>query len=673
MSGDEANAVEPAPQEPAPDSAAPVEAHPRRMLDRYEIIAEIARGGMGTVLLARLAGAGGFERLMAIKLMHEHLAEDESFVTMLLDEARTAANIHHPNAVGIVDIAESALGYYLVMSYVEGFTLAELIGHPDLSARERIRLGLRLLLDACHGLHAAHTTKNARGEPLDIVHRDVSPQNVLVGLDGVGRIVDFGIALAASRMAASRPGVLKGKPSYMAPEQAKGDSCDARADVFALGIILWEILIGRRLFQAEMDLATLVQVMDAPIPVPSTLQPLVPEALDAVVMKALERDLGGRYESARALARELEAAANEADLLATTHEVADALQELFAERIAAKQEAIRHHLSTSSGDEKPLQPGQLGLVPKLYDKGPSPRSSQVLSEAAHSGVRERDSGPIDPHARTSASSPGRTVQLRPSADRPEGESESEPAVGEASADEPTGGAADAAVPVAEAPTEGRRVTGWLIAVGLVALLGIGAAFAWGGGEAAETDEGGEAAEASSGEPSVGPAGAEAGPSAGPDGETSDEAGAEASGEASSAASAEAAAEANAEAAAEASGEASSAAAAETSREPASGSSAAAASEAGGEGDSAASGEPASGSSAAAASEAGGETSPPSGAEASAARRAAAARGRARDRRGARTGRRRGERRAPAPAAPARPAAPEAPSGPALETNPYLTR
>lgn len=387
--------------------------HPRRMLDRYEVVAEIARGGMGTVLLARLAGAGGFERLMAIKLMHEHLAEDEAFVTMLLDEARTAANIHHPNAVGIVDVAESALGYYLVMSYVEGFTLADLVGHPDLSDRERIRLGLRCLVDACQGLHAAHTTRNARGEALEIVHRDVSPQNVLVGLDGVGRIVDFGIALAASRVAASRPGVLKGKPSYMAPEQAQGHACDARADVFTLGIILWEILCGRRLFQAEVDVATLLQVMTAEIAPPSSEQPLATEALDRVAMKALERDLDARYRDARTLGKELEAAAAEVDLIATTHEVADALAEHFAERIEAKRDAIRHHLSSSAGEPKPLEPGQLQLIPKLHDLGPSPRSGAVVTRETHSGVRD-----VDPHARTGVSAPPPELETR--AARPSG-------------------------------------------------------------------------------------------------------------------------------------------------------------------------------------------------------------------------------------------------------------
>ena len=361
--------------------------HPRRMLDRYEIIAEIARGGMGTVLLARLEGAGGFERLMAIKLMHEHLAQDPSFVTMLLDEARTAANIHHPNAVGIVDVAESPVGYYLVMSYVEGFTLAQLVSHPSLDAKQRIRLGLRVLIDACRGLHAAHTAKDAKGKPLGIVHRDVSPQNVLVGLDGVGRIVDFGIALAASRVTASRPGVLKGKPSYMAPEQVQGQPCDARADVFALGIVLWEILTGSRLFEAEMELATLLQVVEAKVEPPSQREPLATPELDAVVLAALERVPDRRTSDARALAVAIERAADAAGLLAPTHEVADAIERLFAREIEERQEAIRHHLATSVGEKKPLVPGQLGLIPRLYDRTPAPRSTELQNR---SGVRERD-------------------------------------------------------------------------------------------------------------------------------------------------------------------------------------------------------------------------------------------------------------------------------------------
>jgi eukaryotic-like serine/threonine-protein kinase len=381
-----------------PPAVAP---HPRRMLDRYEIIAEIARGGMGTVLLARLEGAGGFERLLAIKLMHEHLAQDAQFVAMLLDEARTAACIHHPNAVGIVDVAESEVGYYLVMSYVEGFTLAQLLAHPELSAKDRIRFGLRAIVDAAHGLHAAHTAKDAQGRPLSIVHRDVSPQNVLLGLDGLARIADFGIALAVSRMSSSRPGVLKGKPAYMAPEQARGEVADPRADVFALGIMAWEVVIGEPLFLAELDLATLMKVMNAQIETPSKKQPLVKPVLDAAIMKALERKKEDRTPDARSFALSLEKAAESTGLIAPAHELADAIGKLFEEAIKARQGAIRHHLAASSGEKKPLLPGQLGLVPKLYDRMPARRSQSVDKRESTSGVRERDD--IDPTGRTQQS------------------------------------------------------------------------------------------------------------------------------------------------------------------------------------------------------------------------------------------------------------------------------
>jgi serine/threonine-protein kinase len=355
------------------------------MLDRYEIIAEIAKGGMGTVYLARLEGAGGFERLMAIKLMHEHLAEEEQFVTMLLDEARTAASIHHPNAVGIVDVCASPVGYYLVMNYVDGFSLWQVMTHPALDERTRIRLSTRLIADSLHGLHAAHTSKNAKGERLGIVHRDVSPQNVIVGTDGMGRIVDFGIALAASRVATSRPGMLKGKPSYMAPEQARGDVCDGRTDVFAMGIVLWEALMNERLFWAEMDVAVLMQVMDCIVERPDLRRPNVPAALADVAMKALAKNPADRYATARDFAVALERAAESSGLLATTHEVEERVAQLFADELAEKQRAVAGHLSASSGTPVLLQKGQLGTIPKLLTKKPTPRELPTRS----SGVRAR--------------------------------------------------------------------------------------------------------------------------------------------------------------------------------------------------------------------------------------------------------------------------------------------
>jgi serine/threonine protein kinase len=406
--GAKSNPENPLPPVEIPASLPQAAAHPRRMLDRYEIVAEIAKGGMGTVYLARLAGAGGFERLMAIKLMHEHLAEDDAFVTMLLDEARTAANIHHPNAIGVSDVVESPVGYYLVMNYVDGFNLAQIITHGDLTETDRIRLGSRLLADAGHGLHAAHTAKNAKGEKLGIVHRDVSPQNVLVGTDGTARIVDFGIALAASRVAASRPGTLKGKPQYMAPEQARGEPCDPRTDVFALGIILWETLTFERLFFGEMDVAILVQVMDCVVPDVLERNPNAPRALADVAMKALSRWPKDRFASARDFAAALERAAEASGMLASASDVEETVARIFHTEIAVKEEAVRRHLASSTGPIEPLQKGQMGLVQKLLPKKLTPKSAEMATRTGksdfNSGVRERASD-VNPHLPTALATP----------------------------------------------------------------------------------------------------------------------------------------------------------------------------------------------------------------------------------------------------------------------------
>ncbi len=319
---------------------------PGGMLDRYELISLLARGGMGSVWLARLPGAGGFQRLYAIKVMHPHLAEEGEFVHMLLDEARIAARIHHPNAVPIVDVCKSDNSFYLVMDYIEGVTVAQWLA-LDLPWKVRVRAGLRALVDGLAGLHAAHDLTDDDGHPLGIVHRDVSPQNLLVGSDGTGRITDFGIALAASRIVASRPGLIKGKPSYMSPEQVSAASVDRRADVFAMGIVLWEVLAGRRLFDADQELGALMQVVGAVIEKPSTVKPDVPASLDEVCMTALQRDPAARFATARAMGLALESAASAAGLLATSHELADLLREHFAEPFAARRALVRDHAKGS--------------------------------------------------------------------------------------------------------------------------------------------------------------------------------------------------------------------------------------------------------------------------------------------------------------------------------------
>src|SRR5579863_7198360 len=230
-------------------------------LGRYELIGELARGGMGTVYLARHAGEAGFQRLFAIKALHPHLAEEKEFVDMLHDEARIAARIHHPNVVAVVDLGVQAGLHYVVMEYVEGPSFGTLFKR-NRENRCPPELVIAIVVDALEGLHAAHTLTDDEGEQQHLVHRDVSPQNILVGTDGVGRITDFGIAKAETRITSTRPGTRKGKLLFMSPEQITGTTViDRRTDIWAAGAVLWGALAGAPLFKGENDAATMHNVL----------------------------------------------------------------------------------------------------------------------------------------------------------------------------------------------------------------------------------------------------------------------------------------------------------------------------------------------------------------------------------------------------------------------------
>jgi eukaryotic-like serine/threonine-protein kinase len=315
-------------------------------IGRYDLVAEIASGGMATVYLARLSGVGGFQRNVAIKCLHPHLARNLEFVEMFLDEARLAALIHHPNVVPIQEVEERDQGYYLVMDYIEGDTFASLLSRSaSLGRQVPLEIALRVLIDTLVGLDAAHELRDARGAVVGLVHRDVSPQNILVGTDGVARITDFGVARAASRLSATRAGQLKGKLAYMAPEQAGGEEeVDRRADVFSAGVVLWEALAFRRLFKASNEAATLTRVLTEPIVSPAEINPSVPESIARVCMKALERDLNRRYVSCAEFADALERAAVEARALATTREVAAFVLEVVGDDVESHRRAIRQWL-----------------------------------------------------------------------------------------------------------------------------------------------------------------------------------------------------------------------------------------------------------------------------------------------------------------------------------------
>jgi eukaryotic-like serine/threonine-protein kinase len=277
-----------------------------RIIGRYALYGEIASGGMAAVHLGRLLGPVGFSRTVAVKRLHAQFAKDPEFVAMFLDEARLAARIRHPNVVPTLDVVALDGELFLVLEYVQGDALATLLRETRKSAGGLpLPIASAVMAGALHGLHAAHEAKNERGELLHLVHRDVSPQNILVGVDGVARVLDFGVAKAVGRLRTTREGQLKGKLPYMAPEQFRGNVTRA-TDVYAAGVVLWEAIVGRRLFQGD-EPQVLAGVLGGDIDPPSRWVAAPPE-LDAVVLCALDRRPENRFANAREMARALERA-----------------------------------------------------------------------------------------------------------------------------------------------------------------------------------------------------------------------------------------------------------------------------------------------------------------------------------------------------------------------------
>jgi serine/threonine-protein kinase len=301
---------------------------------RYQLLKKIASGGMGQVLLAK-KGQDDFEKLVVIKRILPHLVEDEEFFTMFRDEAKITMRLDHPNIARINEFGVENGVHYIEMEYVAGEDMRR-IEKRAAAVGKGIPIGviIRIIADAAAGLDFAHKARDTKGTPLNLVHRDVSPQNVLVGFDGSVKLIDFGVAKAAGRAQHTATGILKGKFPYMSPEQATGEDLDARSDVFALGIVLWEQLTGRRLFKGENDMATQRLVRACQVPAPSSVEPSVPAGLDPITLKALAKNREDRFADAAEFRNALEEFALQNAIPTSSSTLSAFMQELYAERIA---------------------------------------------------------------------------------------------------------------------------------------------------------------------------------------------------------------------------------------------------------------------------------------------------------------------------------------------------
>ena len=289
------------------DMMARPDEHSPRTVGRYVLYGELASGGMATVHFGRLSGPVGFSRTVAIKRLHPHYAKDPEFVTMFLDEARLCGRIRHPNVVPTLDVVTTQGEIFIVMEYVAGEALSKLM--KAAIAKQMMmppKVAATVMSSVLHGLHAAHQTKDEHGRELGIVHRDVSPQNILVGADGTARVLDFGVAKAAGRLQTTRDGQLKGKIAYMPPEQLSGAPVTKQVDIYAASVVLWEALTGRRLFDGETEAIVLARAIEGRIDPPSVHNAFLEPAVDAVVLRGLAREPGMRFTTAREMALAIE-------------------------------------------------------------------------------------------------------------------------------------------------------------------------------------------------------------------------------------------------------------------------------------------------------------------------------------------------------------------------------
>jgi eukaryotic-like serine/threonine-protein kinase len=375
---------------------------------RYQLLRRLATGGMAEIFLARQVGPEGFEKQVVVKRILPHLAQNEDFVAMFLDEARIAARLDHPNLVQIFDLGSQEGAYFIAMEYVRGedvraiWKRAAELGQPVPQS-----LVCRIGIEACAGLDHAHKQTDQAGRPLGIIHRDVSPQNLLVSFEGAVKVADFGIAKAADKATVTRSGVLKGKYSYMSPEQAAGQPLDHRTDIFALGVVLYELLTGVRLFKRASDLQTLGAVTECQVAPPSAVDPRVPDDLGELVLRALAKDRSRRYPEARQLGAALEGWLLAHRLPSSASHLAEFMHHLYADRLAKEPEAEARAAEDEARGRRPRAP-----LPGPSQASPSPRLEPTVAARPRRGPEQPPAPPVAREAREAQDASGAGAATR---------------------------------------------------------------------------------------------------------------------------------------------------------------------------------------------------------------------------------------------------------------------
>jgi serine/threonine protein kinase len=418
----------------------------RRRLGKYVLLGRLGAGGMGKIYLAHAPGPAGIDKLLVVKRLHSHLTNDPVLVNSFLDEARLSMALNHQNIVHTYDVGEVDGRYFMVMEYIDGQNMGVVLRTAKRSGQyPKSTVWAGLFLSVLDGLHAAHTARDARGRPLQIIHRDVSPQNILITYEGLPKLVDFGIAKAAMRVSETDAGTLKGKYAYMSPEQVRGDELDPRSDVFAAGIVLWEMLAGRRLYKAETIIRSVERILNEPLISPVRVNPSCDPGLAAVALKALQKNRNDRYASAEEFRSALEDALEATGTRFRAIEGKDLMQRLFAD-VIDKQRAVLEATLTkaydgpddddddgrrSSDSQSDLRMPQLGLPPVNESTTPSAarRSPLVTAEGdgvppppsrAHATRGDRrppaataSTGPVSPSPSSSAPAPASLLLAPP--------------------------------------------------------------------------------------------------------------------------------------------------------------------------------------------------------------------------------------------------------------------